>query len=476
MPLYGTLNSMPLTDLLQWLCNARVTGTLRLELDRVSKSIHIHEGLITGCSSDDPAQRIGQYLLNRGQITEEQLREALQLQELSGRHLGTLLVDLGALSAEQLSEELEAQAEETIYSLFDWDDAVFRFQECDKDKGEGFPVKLRVEDVLLRGLKRYDEMRQIRGVFNDPGIVLETTGKQPPAAVVENRMGRALWELVNGERTVAEILLQVHGSEYVVTKFLYELHRSGLVRIARVKEIASRTPEPPPVEQSVAESPVVEQPIAVDADAEPPTAKAAPAETAAPTAVPVPEAPVPEPEVPDDEEFEDLLSEFTPNMDLPAAPPATETATDPVPPKELPETGVVSVEDSAERSLDQSLEKARKLMTGSEFEKALEILERVCREQPGEDSLRRLMAEAEAAFVENAYRHFLPPSKVLVLTRTTDSLKTEDLSPSEFFMLSRIDGTWDIKSIIQIAPLRESDALRTLKRLRENGLIELKAP
>ena len=61
-------------------------------------------------------------------------------------------------------------------------------------------------------------------------------------------------------------------------------------------------------------------------------------------------------------------------------------------------------------------------------------------------------------------------------SKPMDGLKAEDLSPSEFFMLSRIDGTWDIKSIIQIAPLRESDALRTLKRLRENGLIELKDP
>ena len=32
----------------------------------------------------------------------------------------------------------------------------------------------------------------------------------------------------------------------------------------------------------------------------------------------------------------------------------------------------------------------------------------------------------------------------------------------------------DLKSIIQISPLREVDALRTLKRLREAGIVELK--
>jgi hypothetical protein len=55
-------------------------------------------------------------------------------------------------------------------------------------------------------------------------------------------------------------------------------------------------------------------------------------------------------------------------------------------------------------------------------------------------------------------------------------LTAERLSPSEFFLLSRIDGTWDVKSIIQITPLREVDALRALKRMREKGLIELRDP
>ncbi len=446
MPLYGTLTSMPLTDLLQWLGNARVTGTLHVERDRVSKSIHLHNGMIVGCSSDDPAHRIGHFLLSRGHITEDQLREALQLQEISGQHLGMLLVELGALSSEALSVNLEAQAEETIHSLFDWDDAGFRFLESEHEPDKAFPVSLRVEDVLLRGLKRYDEMRQIREVFDDPGIVLETTGKKPPARVTESRMGRTLWELVNGERTVAEILLQVHGSEYVVTKFLFELHRSGLVRIACVKPIAAR------------------RPVTEEAPATPVRKEA---------------------EELEEQEFEKLLSELNPEIDLPAAVPAEQaddvakTSVDEVPvdrsvhPRE---TGMDCLEDSAPHSLEHNLEKARRFMVDSEFEKALDVLDRLRRKQPGDESLRRLAAEAEAAFVEKAYRHYLPPSKVLGLTRTMDDLKTENLSPSEFFLLSRIDGTWDIKSIIQIAPLRESDTLRTLKRLRENGLIELKDP
>ena len=445
MPLYGTLTTMPLPDLLQCLCNARVTGTLRVERDRVSKSIRLHKGVIVACSSDDPAQRIGHFLLSRGQITEEQLREALQLQEVGGQHLGMLLVELGALSPEQLSVNLEAQAEETIHSLFDWDDAVFRFQESENDPASAFPVSLRVEDVLLRGLQRYDEMRRIREVFNDPGIVLETTEKKPPTVVAEDRMGRKLWELIDGERTVAEILLQVHGSEYVVTKFLFELHRSERVRIARVKPIATHPG-------------VSEKPGSEEANVPPASATT---EASA-----------------EEQKFEELLTELDPDIDLPAVAPVeqedrTAKTTEAAVTKE---TDRVSVEDSGSHPLEHNLAKARRFMIDSEFEKALDVLDRLCREQPGNESLRRLTAEAEAAFIEKAYRHYLPPSKILSLTRTMDDLKTENLSPSEFFLLSRIDETWDVKSIIQIAPLRESETLRTLKRLRENGLIELKDP
>jgi len=63
------------------------------------------------------------------------------------------------------------------------------------------------------------------------------------------------------------------------------------------------------------------------------------------------------------------------------------------------------------------------------------------------------------------------------LPRPLSSLSGEALTPNEVFLLSRIDnGSWDVRSIIQITPLREIDVLRTLKKMREKGLIELKDP
>lgn len=477
MPLFGTLKTMALPDLLQWLATARLSGTLQIERNKVSKSILLANGEIVGCSSDDPPERLGQFLLARGKINEEQLRGALETQERVRKHLGMILVGMGALSADELSAHLEAKAEETVYSLFDWQDAVFRFQQGETDEANVFPISLRVEDVLLRGLKRFDEVQRIREVFNDSGIVLRHTAKKPPQEVFRNRMARTLYEAVNGERTVAEILLHAHGSEYSVTKFLFELHRNGYVEIGEVRKVQQAAPAaaaPEPEEKPAAPSdpptpPATEQAIDLpprpDTPAQASPAAPLPAEAPVVEARETPPAPAPDPGVVD--------------QPVPAAAPAAASVSPPVqteaaPPRPAP--AVETKEPNEGPGLGPRMEQARRLMSSADYEAALDLLDGIYREHAGDESLRRLIAEAEAAFLEKAYRHYLPPDKVPVIDRPLESLQSGEYSPTEFFLLSRIDGVWDLKSIIQIAPLREVEAIRTLKRLREAGIIALKDP
>lgn len=423
MPVQGSLATMSLTEILQWLGNAGKTGTLSIERNKVVKRILVRDGRIVACASQEPSDMLGHFLVSRGKITEETLRKALALRETQNKHLGQILVESGALSEDELRLLLEDKAQETIFGLFGWDDAEFRFADDEAAAPNIYAVDMRVEDILLRGAQRWDEVQRFRTVFNDPGIVLCRTARMPPAEVFRNRMARRIFESINGERTVEEILLHAHGSEYLVTKFLYELHRAGVAEISGVRAGSAEplcAPATPPAMQGLPE----------------------------PTPKPVEEAVVPRP------------------VAVRAAPPQRAPA---------PSEPVVT---AAEPSLveEGDLEFARRLLNRGEFDSALEILDRAYKAQPGDESLRRLLAEAEASFIEKAYRHFLPPSKIVTLLRTAESLTAEKLSPTEFFLLSRIDGTWDVKSIIQITPLREVDVLRTLKRMREKGLIELKDP
>lgn len=473
MPLFGTLSTMPLEDLLRWLGSTHRTGTLKVERERVSKCVLLSDGRICGCTSNDPPEKLGHFLLSRGRVTEQQLRSALAAQEGRRQYLGAAFVSMGVLTDEELASHLEAQAEETIYGLFDWDEAVFRFNEQLGDQTAALRLDLDVAEVVVRGLKRAAEVRQIREVFPDSNVVLRKSSLRLPSAALSNTMARTLYEAISGERTLAELLLHVHGSEYLVTRFLYALHSGGFIET----QSAAATPRPV-LAGGTAVDDGVESAFgpgvtgAAGAPQEPTFghvtagASSLAAEIASMTAAAVAEAPPPSAEM----DLPDLS--IDPHDLDPGAAQGPELLD--IPDLFVESSDVEAIEDSPGFHLQKNLALARRQMNNGQFEQALTVFAQLLRKHPDDDSLRRLLAETEAAFIDRAYRHYTPATKIPTLTRSMESLIAEQLSPSEFFLISRIDGTWDVKSIVQIAPLREVDVLITLKRLRENGMIEFK--
>jgi len=52
-------------------------------------------------------------------------------------------------------------------------------------------------------------------------------------------------------------------------------------------------------------------------------------------------------------------------------------------------------------------------------------------------------------------------------------LTNQQIDPQEGFVLSRINGSWDVQSILSICPFREADCLRMIRKLIERGIIGL---
>ena len=50
------------------------------------------------------------------------------------------------------------------------------------------------------------------------------------------------------------------------------------------------------------------------------------------------------------------------------------------------------------------------------------------------------------------------------------------LTEEESFVLQLIDGRWDVRSLVWIAPLRKIETVRALTRLVERGVVEIAEP
>ncbi|HZM69441.1 MAG TPA: DUF4388 domain-containing protein [Candidatus Cryosericum sp.] len=370
----GSLDTMALPDLLQWASRARKTGTLVLRAGSVVKKIHFQGGDIIGSSSTDPRDYLGQVLLSEGLISEQQLKEAMDLQAQTRLMLGRILVQRGLVTEMRMAGVLRYKAEETVYSLFLWTDAEFEFLDGELPPGDLVLISVQVEEVLLEGVRRYDTSAKIRALLPHNRLVLASTGRPLPDDLAAKAFPRRILGLVDGQRTVAEIILEAHSSEYNVCQVLYALVHRGWVAI-RSEEAPASGPPPEPAE------------------------------------------------------FPESL-----------------------------------------------LKSARACVNLGEVDEALALLDRARDAGIHGPDVDALVQVTEQAFIERAYRHYLPPDKIPVLRRPLETLVNEQLTPEEVFLVSRVNGSWDLRAIMSISPLREVDALRALTRLRERQVIDLVDP
>jgi len=83
-----------------------------------------------------------------------------------------------------------------------------------------------------------------------------------------------------------------------------------------------------------------------------------------------------------------------------------------------------------------------------------------------------LMSVAEARKQEQVAR-LVPLEKVPVLKMGSVALTKEKFDSHEGFVLSRINGQWNVQSILKLCPMPELDALNIFARLLDRGVIEL---
>jgi hypothetical protein len=242
MSVYGDLRTLSLTDLLRWASSADKTGVLELERNGVSRSIEFRAGHVGSCSSNHPSSRLGQFLLSRERINEIQLQHLLTLQASTGKRLGLLLVELGLLSRSQLASEVASKAQETIYGLFDWDDAFFRFDDGATLDPDQIEVNLSVDKLIADGQTRTEQLARIREAFESSGVVLGRTGGEIPEELLERTLTRRTLDAIDGRRTIAEVLLHTRASEFVVLYFLHRLHERGLLEIREVRPLPVERP------------------------------------------------------------------------------------------------------------------------------------------------------------------------------------------------------------------------------------------
>ncbi len=121
---------------------------------------------------------LGQILILKGMVTEEQLEEAMDQLALSPGMIGETLIAQGYMDQKQLEAALQYQAEEKIISCFSWTDGLFTFdEETVATFDHDVPLyKVRPEHIIYEGVNRHYSLEQVEKEFEhlkDKGLKLK---------------------------------------------------------------------------------------------------------------------------------------------------------------------------------------------------------------------------------------------------------------------------------------------------------------
>jgi hypothetical protein len=119
------------------------------------------------------------------------------------------------------------------------------------------------------------------------------------------------------------------------------------------------------------------------------------------------------------------------------------------------------------------LGRAQQALRTRDFEKAQRLLKAAQNLDPNHPKVRSAVKGAESVIVSELRNAGIIDSRVPRVSKSFDEITGMNFTPNEGFLLSRINGSWDIGSLVKISPIREPDALLIFYKLWKDEIIAL---
>jgi tetratricopeptide (TPR) repeat protein len=252
MAIEGRLEDVGLADICQLLAMGRKTGCLTVTDRSNFGYVYFDHGRVVYATVLNRPDRLGDLLVRNNAISRDDLSNAMAAQaQEPDKRLGQLLVERGALTQEQLHRFITVQIEESVYHLFTWTSGSFHFDPDQKpDEDSSLLVSINAESLLLEGARRVDEWSQIEKKISSMDLIfsLDRDPQQDDDVELTKEQLKVI-PLLDGERTVEDVVRESGLVEFEVGKAIYGLIQAGYVQRTGRKEAETLVSEGNNVQQ-----------------------------------------------------------------------------------------------------------------------------------------------------------------------------------------------------------------------------------
>ena len=227
----GNIKDFGFPKILVYLNRNRKNGILTVKTPSFTKKIYIHKGDAVFASSTDDDDRLGETLTKMGKITLEQYDRSVEILKKTGKRQGDILVELGYLTPQDIVWGVKYQVKDIIYSLFQLQDAEYEFLERELSSAALITLKKSMGNLIYEGVKRIENLNRIRKELPDMNTVL-TLSSDPVSLfqdVVFSSSDKKMLFMVDGKKTVKEIIDSSFSNSFQAMKTLYVLWSTGIL-------------------------------------------------------------------------------------------------------------------------------------------------------------------------------------------------------------------------------------------------------
>jgi hypothetical protein len=230
MSLKGNLETFYINSILQLLSIDEKSGILSVKNEKIEVKILFQQGEIVYATGSKKENRLGHRLQSKELISRDQLQACLKQSRKTNKSLGKFLVENGFIALKEMEQEIQDKVQEIIYDLLLWQNGDFEYKDAQLNLERVVVVRQKVVKILLEASRRIDEMSILRKHIPNENLIFNISNQvQAQGEITLNTDEWQLLRLVDGRRSVRQIIDRGRFDEFTAYKRLYSLLSSGLI-------------------------------------------------------------------------------------------------------------------------------------------------------------------------------------------------------------------------------------------------------
>ncbi len=230
----GEIGVFSVAEILQMIGMQEKTGVLRIKSRGKSAVFFFESGKVISARDrrQGPRDPFLFYLHEHGEISIEALNKVAERKQTEGGDLIEIMLSEKIADEAQIGSMLSQYAVQTLENVVKWETGTYEFSISSEPVPEKTIIKpMRLEPILMEALRRKDEVEEIRRFLPtfDTSIKIAVPNTEELPLEQEDV---AVLSLVNGKRSIDEIIDESDSHEVETLDILERLFALGIVAIA----------------------------------------------------------------------------------------------------------------------------------------------------------------------------------------------------------------------------------------------------